>query len=144
MGVSRSRDDYRLGEPVIRDMPPSFCPDVYSSSPSCFSTEARKLRDIQVQTLAMFPLGRKGMSAFGSSYLIAKLTRRITLACGDSLRCTTVIPAAIDPLSCNYYEEKSKLQQLISSGIAMERKRKKKRKKNARHLELWKWLVGEK
>jgi len=26
MGVSRSRDDYRLGGPVIRDITSSFCP----------------------------------------------------------------------------------------------------------------------
>lgn len=32
MGVSRSRDDYRLGEPVIQDMYPPFRPGGYSFS----------------------------------------------------------------------------------------------------------------
>jgi len=95
MGVSRSRDDYRLGGPVIQDITSSFCPTSFLLAFLLSSSEARAEVSEVRRSATLASRGKGTTSAFGSSYLIAELT-------GGSLSLSLSLPcarAAIDPSS---------------------------------------------
>lgn len=81
MGVSRSRDDYRLGKPVIQDIPFLF-PLCYSFSPSFSSIgDTGETRTTLRCRRAMFPRERKDASVFESLDVTSRLIDSFICAC---------------------------------------------------------------
>lgn len=84
MGVSRSRDDYRLGKPVIQDIPFLF-PLCYSFSPSFSSAgDTGEARTTLRCRRAMLPQERKDASVF-ESLDVTRLIDSFIFACVKNL-----------------------------------------------------------